>query len=100
MGGKEKERIAYDSSPLSPERDQRANALKMRELRRREDGNAFLKRYSEHSNTFWKVGKELESIKLERKELTRMCTDRKFELRSSANKGQRVQATDLDSASY
>lgn len=31
MNGKEKERIAYDSSPLSPERDQTAEALKMGE---------------------------------------------------------------------
>ena len=34
MGGREKERIAYDTSPLSPERDQTAEALKTGELAR------------------------------------------------------------------
>lgn len=39
-----------------PERDQTAEALKKDE--RPADGNAFLKRYSEHSKTYWKAGKD------------------------------------------
>ena len=59
-----------------------------------EDGSAFLKKYSEYSNRYSRVGKELESMRLKKEELTRMCTDRKFEFRSSANNGQNVRATD------
>jgi len=65
-----------------------------------EDGSAFLKKYSEYLSRYSRVGKELESMRLEKEELTRMCMNRRSELKSSANKGQRVQATDLDSASY
>jgi predicted transcriptional regulator len=39
-----------------------------------EDGSAFLKKYSEYSSRYSKVGKELESMRLEKEELTRMCS--------------------------
>jgi predicted transcriptional regulator len=65
-----------------------------------EDGEAFLKKCSEYSCRYSKVGRELESMRVEKEELTRMCMNRKFELKSSANKGQRVQATDLARALF
>jgi predicted transcriptional regulator len=38
-----------------------------------EDGSVFMKKYSEYSNRCPKVGRELESMNLEREELTRTC---------------------------
>lgn len=40
-----------------------------------DDGDAFLKKYVECASRYSGVGRELESMKLEREELTRMCTD-------------------------
>jgi predicted transcriptional regulator len=65
-----------------------------------EDGDAFLKKYVEYSSRYSSVGRELESMKLEKEELTRMCmNNRKFGLKSSANKGQLVQASGFGSES-
>jgi predicted transcriptional regulator len=40
-----------------------------------EEGSVFMKKYSEYSNRCSKVGRELESMKLEREELAGMRTD-------------------------
>jgi predicted transcriptional regulator len=65
--------------------------------RLRSHGSAFLKKYSEYSSRYSNVGKELESIKLEKEELTRMCTsDRTLESKA-IERNQRVPATHSDS---
>ena len=65
-----------------------------------EDGDVFLEKYVEYASRYSSVGRELERMKLEREELTRMCmNNRKFGLKSSANKGQLVQAPGLGSES-
>lgn len=65
-----------------------------------DDGGAFLKKYVEYASRYSSVGRELESTKLERGELTRMCMNsRKLGCKSSATKGQLVQAPGLGSES-
>ena len=54
-----------------------------------EDGDVFPEKYVEYASRYSSVGRELERMKLEREELTRMCmNDRKFGLSFWANKGQ------------
>lgn len=48
--------------------------LSLEEYGATEDGDAFLKKYVEYSSEYSGVGRELESMKLEREELARMCT--------------------------
>lgn len=62
-----------------------------------DDGNAFLKKYVEYASRYSTVGRELESMKLEMEELTRMCTsDRTFELKAM-KRNQHVPTTGSDS---
>jgi len=58
-----------------------------------EDGSAFLKKYSEYSSRYSNVGKELESMKLEKEELTRMCTSDRTPESKALERNQRVSKT-------
>ena len=62
-----------------------------------EDGNDFLKKYSEYSSRCSNVGKELESMRLEKEELTRMCTSDGTLESKAIERNQRVPATVSDS---
>jgi predicted transcriptional regulator len=44
-----------------------------------EDGEAFLKKHSEYSKKYSKVGKEMENMKLEKEELTKTCTNNRVD---------------------
>ncbi|MGA2767916.1 MAG: winged helix-turn-helix domain-containing protein [Candidatus Bathyarchaeia archaeon] len=65
-----------------------------------EDGDVFLKKYVAYVNRYSGVVRELQSLRLEKEELTRMCMNgRKCGFKSSANKGQLVQAPGIGSES-
>jgi predicted transcriptional regulator len=58
-----------------------------------EDGSAFLKEYSEYSSKYSRVGKELESIRLKKEELRRMCAFDRTPESKALERNQRVPAT-------
>jgi predicted transcriptional regulator len=64
-----------------------------------EEGDAFLKKYAEYASRYSSVRRELESMKLEKEELMRMCTSSRVVESGSIERDRRLSATTLESHS-